>query len=217
MFFNVLVVFLIIGCNQVSKKMPKVKEKPTDTSTKLNNASRNKNNLSQDEAGIVKIRDDHFNSKIDLYNADGSIWKSFSFDDEFNDPLLNPFAIKAENNLLVFTKTRTTDQFYEVVVNEKNKTRKYIKLTDENFVFETWEQHILKVFSVDFDNKKNPIRKAPDDSSTTVPMETGEDIFYQPISIKKNWLHVGTGSGSDGWIKWKSDDGKLIISIYYDA
>lgn len=101
-------------------------------------------------------------NELTIYNLDQSKWKSFYFDDKFKYDDIDPYAIKPENTLLVFKCLGKENEFYKVIVNENKNTIKYIKESNSNFKFETIEVHILTVFSVDFNEKENPLRLAPD-------------------------------------------------------
>ncbi|CAN5314745.1 hypothetical protein BH09BAC6_BH09BAC6_29800 [soil metagenome] len=159
----------------------------------------------QDKLGILK-----------LYNKNGSVWLSFKFTDNFKSPLLNPLLFKSEDGILVFDCISENNDFYAVIVSKGNNIVKFIKKSDSNFLFQTWQQRILSMFSVDFDNKKNPLRESP--SAVSKKLHYSHNDFYHPVKINGNWLKVKSNdTNRTGWIKWRNDQGKVLIGLYDEA
>lgn len=105
---------------------------------------------------------------IHLYNQDGSLWHKFSFyyDDsdgkfEYANEDFQPFAFHPDYFLLALKCVRKEPGRYEVIANENTELRKYVKADDPSLKFETWADHILRVFSVGFNQEKNPVLEAP--------------------------------------------------------
>lgn len=108
-----------------------------------------------------------------------------------------------------------------MIVNEGTGLKKYVKADDPSLRFETWEEHILKVFAVGFDRKVNPVLEAPQGRVKTV---TIPDVPFHPVEVRGEWLKVkwdaanGTekkGAIDDsGWIRWKRDE-KLLVELFY--
>lgn len=165
--------------------------------------------------GVVVLREDYPKGMLKIYNADGSVWKSFQITDGFQNENLSPLALKPENSLLVFRCIGKKDGMYAVVVDENKSIIKYISQSETSFNYESWEKHILKVFSIDFDYKKNPIRQNPSEKSTILLYNKEE--FYHPVKVQKEWLMIKDDNEKKGWIKWKDAKGDLIITLYYDA
>lgn len=165
--------------------------------------------------GVVSLREGYNGSKIILYNEDGSIWKSFIMTDDFEDKSIIPFALKSEDRLLVFQLYNSNSLYYQVKVDENKNLFKFIKKTDKNFIFEPWEMHILKVFSIDFNPKLNPPKAEPFDYSNTKPYD--KEQFYHPIKVKNEWLLIKDDDENESWIKWKDTKGALIVILYYSA
>lgn len=105
--------------------------------------------------------------------------------------------------------------YYQVKID--NGDVGYIPLSSKKVLFQTWEEHFLSLFSVGFNEKKNPLRKEP--SLDAEMLYYDQDEFYHPNQIKGEWLQIKYGSESNwryGWIKWKSEN-NLIIDLYYFA
>lgn len=165
--------------------------------------------------GVVSLREGYRGSKIILYNEDGSIWKSFIMTDNFENKSIVPFALKSDDRLLVFQVYSSNDSFYVVKVDEKKNLFKFIKKTDKTFIYEPWEKHILKVFSVDFNYKFNPLKEEPSDNSKVKQYD--KEQFYHPVKVKNEWLMIKDDDDKESWIKWKNNKGALIVTLYYSA
>jgi hypothetical protein len=129
---------------------------------------------------------------------------------------LNPLLFKSEDGILVFDCISENNDFYAVIVSKGNNIVKFIKKSDSNFLFQTWQQRILSMFSVDFDNKKNPLRESP--SAVSKKLHYSHNDFYHPVKINGNWLKVKSNdTNRTGWIKWRNDQGKVLIGLYDEA
>lgn len=171
----------------------------------------------EDSYGLLVLRN-NYNKKnlINIYNRNNSIWKSFKFDDFFSDNEIDPYAIKSENNLLVFRVLKKEKGLYGIVVKEDNENLlKFIKTTDPNFEYQTLAEHILTVVFIDFDDQTNPLHEEPSDESKQLFFNKDED--YYPIKIKDDWLMIKDSNNKNYWIKWRDQNGKLIIELLYDA
>lgn len=166
--------------------------------------------------GIVKLKEDYQKGNLEIFNSDSSLWKSFEFSDSFSNILIKPYQLKPEYNLLVFSCVGEIGSYYSVVVNELQHEIKYIKKSDSFFIFETWENLIMDVFSIDFNYKKNPLRILPSETSNKIKRYDNES-FYYPVKIKDDWLLIKDDSNKEGWIKWKNNKGELIITLYFDS
>ncbi|MBP2615886.1 hypothetical protein [Chryseobacterium jejuense] len=170
----------------------------------------------QTDKGFVVLKNTYQQKDfIQLYNEDYSIWKSFQMTDTFHDDNIIPYSMKPENTLLVFKFLGKENGLYKVLVNEDKNTIKYIKVSDSNFVYQTAGEHILTVFSVDFNEKENPLRTAPDSKALSQPLD--KDSFYYPVKIEGSWLMVKDDHDHNFWIKWCDEKGHLILDLYYDA
>ncbi|MEL1245126.1 hypothetical protein AAEO56_12690 [Flavobacterium sp. DGU11] len=82
---------------------------------------------------------------------------------------------------------------------------------------ETWDEHILNICCVDFDEKINPLKELPDDGSETVAKM--KDELYMPVEVKGEWLRVSWGhqeNEKSAWIKWRNEK-NIILELFYFA
>jgi len=167
---------------------------------------------------------------IRFYNADGSLWYEFTFyyDDsdgkyEYENDNFRPFSFHPDYFTLALKLIGEKSNYYEVVVNEETKLKKYIKKNDKNLKFETWENHILKTFAIEFNQKENPIRETPNGTLKKVDLSKIER--FGAVEFKGEWLKINwdteknTDSDSKktdfGWIKWKEGENLLIDWFYF--
>lgn len=165
-----------------------------------------------DSINVIALNDKYENQSIELYNADGSLWKSFKITDDFKDVGLQ-IAIKPDYYLLVLKCVGRKGTFYAVNVDYKKPSIKYIKAGLDYFNYEPWTKHIVKVPSVDFNSKINPIRIEPTNNATIVPYD--EEQIYQPQEVKGKWLRIIDDQEKSGWIQWIDEKGNLLVEIYY--
>lgn len=220
-FFTIASALIFIFACQSSSNQRTNNSKPLDTFVAKRKVDSIKgasdtNLLSENNLdGVLALREDYPKGMLKIYNADGSVWKSFRITDSFQSEDLSPLALKPENSLLVFRCIGKKHGMYAVVVDENKSIIKYISQSETSFKYEPWQQHILKVFSVDFDSKKNPIRQDPSEKSKLLLYNKEE--FYHPVKVQKEWLMIKDDNEKNGWIKWKDANGHLIITLYYDA
>lgn len=156
---------------------------------------------------------------FEIYNENGTLWKQLDiadFSSNSKDSIL-PFALSPDNFLLVFKCRNIVNDNYEIIVNEELGLKKYIKKNDKNFIFETWEKHILAAFSVEFNSQTNPIYSEPSIVSNIIAKDNDE--FYYPVQVKDDWLKIKWGENDNlnyGWIKWRSEN-KILIELFYFA
>lgn len=212
----ILVFFLFANCMDQTKKVSNNVntdlKKIDDSIIKINNS-----------VGVITLTDKYTQQDtVKIYNEDGSIWYKFSYfyDDsdgefDFYNKNFSPLAFHPDYFLLALKVTRIEKKRYEVIVNENTELKKYIKKEELFLKYESWKEHVLNVYAVDFEAEKNPLRKEPNIQSTQIPYIS--DNFYQPKRIDGNWLQVNWKEKQDtysGWIKWK-DNQELLIELLY--
>jgi len=175
--------------------------------------------------GLIVLGKGYSNTDfIHLYNRDGSLWHKFTFyyDDsdgnfEYANVDFRPFAFHPDYFVLALKCVRKEAGRYEVLVNEKTGLKKYVKTDDPALRFETWEEHILKVFSVGFNRKENPVLEAPLGRVKRVPVP---DAPFHPVEVRGEWLKVKWEAedmgkkGDAGWIRWKRGE-RLLVELFY--
>lgn len=214
-----LIIMTIISCNENSEKQT-IAHNPKDSMSKpifsdSVKAAEKVDLSTKKDIGVVALKEGYKNGKLQMYNADKTVWKSFAFTDDFTDKSIAPFSMKPESRILVFRCVGKTNDMYAVVVNEDKGITKYIKQSDINFSFKTWPQHIVQVFSVDFDYKTNPIKTSPSEAAASI--EYDKEEFYHPLKVEGEWLKIEDDNGKSGWIKWRDKNENLIITLYYEA
>ena len=219
---------LIMSCHQGKSNKSKFHQSTVGKSiqTKVDSVGSLMNkSIIEGSIGVVSVVDNITEQDtIRFFDKEGSLWYEFSFfyddsDGKFDYPNDNfkPLAFHPDNFLLALKVIDTTGNRYKVLINEKISIKKYLKRNQDFLLFQSWEEHILSVFSVGFDEVSNPLQESPLESSKKVYYD--KDEFYHPSQIKGDWLQVKWGSEGDweyGWIRWK-DGEKLLVELYYFA
>ena len=179
--------------------------------------------------GLIVLSDNYDKGDfVKIYNEDGSLWHKFThyYDDsdgefEYANDNFRPFAFHPDYFVLALKCVGKKADRYEVIVNEETNLKKYVKVNDKVLKFETWENHILKLFAVGFDEKENPMLEVP--QGQVKNLVKSERTFH-PVEVKGEWLKVKwdvTGETdkketqqNSGWLRWKKD-GKLIVELFY--
>lgn len=152
--------------------------------------------------GIITTTDDyHFGDIITIFEEDKKHSSNVILTEEYQI-----FALKCLSQ----------DKAYFKVIQDNGKIG-FIKNDNSKIQFETWEEHILNLFSVGFEIKTNPLLKEPFPASEKITLDPDE--FYHPSKIQGDWLQLkwgNEGKWNYGWIKWKENT-KLLIEFFYFA
>jgi hypothetical protein len=172
----------------------------------------------QKSINIGKLKD----SRIVIDGSIGIITTSDKY--EFGDTIVvldgqkqfsKKIVITTEYKKLTLKCLSNEEDYFKILLEDK--TIGYLPKNNPLIRFQTWKEHILSVFAVGFDSKKNPIKAKPNNQSIETIYD--QDEFYYPFKIQGDWLQIkwGTiGSWQYGWIKWKENN-KLIIELFYFA
>jgi hypothetical protein len=177
--------------------------------------------------GVVAVVDSGLGrDSIRFLDVDGSLWYLFSFyyDDsdglwDFPNEDFRPLAFHPDHFLLRLGVTRRDSLGYEVVVNKETGATR--RLPSAPFLqFRTWEEHVLSVFSLEFDSRTNPVRTARGDSAPTIAYP-GQEVIYRPEEINGEWVRVTWEVGPtpqmySGWIRWKRGN-FVVVRFHYFA
>lgn len=139
---------------------------------------------------VVKERSYGKGDSIHFYNEDGSLWHK-----------LTPYYDDTDGKAIsAFKCVGKEDGRYEIIFDEETGLRKYVKADDPFLILETWEEHILNVRSVRFNQAENPLLEAPQGRVKRVALS---DALIQPVEVKGEWLKVkwGATDGAGGQIK----------------
>jgi hypothetical protein len=221
---SLAMVLLAMGCHRPKNKIhPQGHNKhSTGNIQSINNSHRHfsKTDLVDNAIGVVTVVEDaQFDStfSFNIYNLDSTLWRKADFSPQLTDgKKIAPYMFNYDDYLVIFRCKAITGNFYKVIINEKKGTEKLIPIKQKYLEFETWQDHILKhVFAVDFSLKTNPLRSDTTNEAKELPYDKYQ--YYQPVDIKGYWLKVKDENGKEGWIKWRNEKGKLLITNYYDA
>lgn len=218
---QLLVIFLLISCDRMAQGNSVVDESITDSEAGL--SDKMNPNIIDNTIGVLRISEIFSKGDtVKIFNPDGSLWYAFTFfyDDkegEFNpsNKEFRPLAFHPDYFLLTLRITKDLGDRYEIIANESTRLTKYMKKSDRFLMFQAWDQHILSLYAIGFDEKKNPLLREPDLNSDRLSFSKEED--YQPHKISGEWLQVKYNSPENpeyGWVRWKERD-QLIIECYY--
>lgn len=206
---------LLITCNQgkqdnITSQNNSVGER---TETKVGSSSlQTAKSIIDGTIGVLTYNTEISQSvNVVFFNDNGTVWDGLENDFE-------PFSWHPDYEGLALRCIEMQNDTCKVIVNENLKIEKKYPLENKGLVFQTWEEHILSVFSVGFDLISNPPLERPSKDSREL-IHYDKDEFYHPSQIKGDWLQVKWGSEGDwkyGWIRWK-DGQKLLVELYYFA
>lgn len=200
-YFNLLIVILVTGCHGNCKNGNDHNDKRGDS---LIVETRKEEGLVAVEGAIgviVTSNNYQFGDTIHVFDR--------------NKRLLKDISMTDENQELVLKCISKNDTFYEVKL--ENGALGFIPRNEKGVKFQTWQEHILSVFAVGFDEGLNPLREEASESSNKV--HYNQDEFYHPNKINGDWLQVKwglEGSWQYAWVKWKKNE-KLLIGLFYFA
>ena len=179
--------------------------------------------------GVVSLNPTGYkeNSQLRFFNKDGSLWFEYSFYGDAGVPAsarsdFKPFAFHPDYFLLVVKCVKRYTDRWEVIVNETTRLTKFVRVEDRNLEFETWEDHILKLFAVNFDQSVNPLRTAPSGRGNSIHL--ADKMIFRPMQVRGNWLKLRAESPENvslrsgvrtGWIKWRDAKELLIEPLYF--
>ncbi|MBK8812482.1 MAG: hypothetical protein IPN69_17370 [Acidobacteria bacterium] len=183
----------------------------------------------KDTKGLIVLSNKYGkNDFVRFYNDDGSLWYEFTFyyDDsdgkfEYENEEFGPFSFHQDYFVLALRCVGEDKYRYEVIVNEENGLKKFVKKDDPTLKFETLGEHITKVFAIEFDRVKNPLLEAPNGKVRNIDLSP--ELIFHPVEVRGEWLKVRwDGSqqpkkdAGSGWVKWR-DDNQILVELFYFA
>ncbi|MBI3218790.1 MAG: hypothetical protein HYZ44_04705 [Bacteroidetes bacterium] len=145
--------------------------------------------------------------------------KSFSRNNDANP--FNPrlFGDNPDYFRLIFDCTKSTNKYYEVVVNQNTNETGLIKRADSLFKFETVIEYVNDWISLglDFDRIENPLRQEPSDNAAIIlndDLKKYKIWRAEKIEMKGDWIKIKTRDNEEGWIRWRLYD-QIIIKLYF--
>lgn len=190
-----------------------------------------KGSIIEGAKGLLVLADgyDKPNDFLRFYDEDKSLWYEFTFyyEDsdgkfEYENGEFSPYSFHQDYFLLALKYVAEDANRFRVIVNDKKDLQKYVNKADKNLKFETWEEHILKTFAIEFKENENPLRETPNGKIKKV--EFSKIDRFGAVEFEGEWLKVewDTESNPDndpsktdfGWVKWKKGE-KLLIEWFY--
>lgn len=225
-----MVLSVLVACSTETVNNPIFKESITKANAqKMEQDKLNQENTAFSSIGVISLNEKGFGKDkfIHIYNQDGSLWYQFTFyyDDsdgkfEYANENFKPFAFHPDYFVLALRCVDEDENRYEVIVNEETGLKKFVRKDDATLKFETWEQHILQTFAVDFDREQNPLRETPEGKVKNVDLP--KETTFHPVEIKGQWLKVRWNSSKEtksnlksGWVKWKENNNILVELFYF--
>lgn len=183
--------------------------------------------------GLIALNERRYGKEdfIHFFNEDGSLWYKFTYyydesDGKFeyaNDDF-RPFAFHIDYFLLALKCVGKEKGRYEVIVNEETGLRKYVKADDPTLKFQTWEEHLLHVFAINFNREDNPVLESPQGQVKNAALS--DKSLFHPVEVKEEWLKVNWDpaykagnkgpQSATGWIRWKKGE-RLLVELFYFA
>jgi hypothetical protein len=178
--------------------------------------------------GVVVLTDHYSKSDfVNIYNEDGSLWYRFTFygteTNNLSNTTFKPLSFNRDYFLLVLKCMGKSEGRFEVVVDEETGLRKYARADDPVLKLQTWEEHILQTFAVDYNRQDNPVLDRPNGS--VKGLDVSKEVMFHPVEINGEWLKVrwsvpgklGTNNvnNNSGWIRWKKGRNISIELIYF--
>ena len=160
---------------------------------------------------IIRVTDNDVTTKV------GD--KLYSRNDNSNPFKPRFFGSNPDYFSLIFDCTKTTDKYYQVIVDQNTNETGFIKKEDSLFKFETVLEYVNEwtTLGFDFDRTQNPLRQEPFDNSTVISNDDQKKYRIwraEKIEMKGDWLKVKTKDKEEGWVKWRQGD-KIIIRLYF--
>ena len=120
---------------------------------------------------------------------------------------------KEESEILALDCLDVTEKFYKVRLESGEIG--FLEVSSGKVIFNTFEEHLLNLFSIGFESE-NPPRKLASEKSALLMYNS--DNFFHPVKIEGDWLQVKwdiNGNWNYGWVRWKKDDTILIEFFYF--
>jgi len=130
---------------------------------------------------------------------------------KYAPPWFVPAHMKMDYEILKLRLISISNDFIEVVVNERTGQKAYMDRSKNKLLF--WPEFLLSVSSVEpVSREKNPVRIKPLSHAGLV---TKQYAFLKPLRVKREWMRVELLSDDfkslgKGWIQWQ-ENGKLLI------
>lgn len=221
---NLILFLLVCSCacsnlekqtsnNKIVKEEPEIKNFLTESISTTEKIDEKRSTIIN-SIGVVVWKGQEEDT-VFIYDKPGYPANYFPFRD-LRKSKINPFAFNIDYYLLVFKCLGSESDYYKVVFDEDNPIKTIYIKKNLSFKFESWEKHILNLFSVGIFKKDDLKIEANEKSATNINIDW-EDNYLRPISVKGNWLKVEWEFKDKkfyGWVKWR-DDKRLLVEFFY--
>ena len=174
------------------------------------------------------------NSKVRLFNADGTVWKWFEMN--WSDP--NYSAVDASDDIVPFATdavgptdhcpngvmlrlVRESESWYEVEINENTRETRYALRSDPDWRMTEWGPWLAMSFRLKLSRNHPPLLDAPNGKvipdSADIRFETAKFVRFEG-----DWVMIDAPAKpgmweSDirrGWIRWRKGRQILVGCIF---
>jgi hypothetical protein len=131
--------------------------------------------------------------------------------------ILRVKVFEPDYDILILDCLGKVNSSYKVIIND---TIYLIKEKDPFVKYETLENHLLRHYISLMSS--TPLHTEPKDEAPII--KNFIESTYVPIEIKGNWLKVKCFMDCEGclenryfegWVKWKDENGNLLVEIFY--
>lgn len=158
---------------------------------------------------------------IRIYNADGSVWWEFSFNE--NSPLF--FSKNPKKDFKPYGKFTTfiihlrlkavSKHWYEVIVNEETQTTKYTLIDDPVMGCGDFEPFIMDSGNIKFNYENNPMLATPNGKKLVINYHPDDRYFTK--QIKGDWVQVKSEIYQIyGWVRWRKGEDIIVGYLLND-
>ena len=166
--------------------------------------------------------------RVQLYNADGSVWFRFSLwprepDYFLRDPkiVFKPFGTNPTTwpDMVALRMTGESPNWYEVEINEDSRETKFVLKSDPLWAKSKWEFWFNVSFNFVIDNDRTKLLDKP---GGKIIEESANINFRQLMFLKAegDWVYVQGlipyGQTYRGWIRWRKGRDILVGWIFND-
>ena len=176
------------------------------------------------------VGDDYLRmSKLDLFNADGSIWRTLELNIESPDyfgnskiPEFLPFAKNFTGQTIVLRLVGVSEDWYKVEINENTQATRYARRADKAWSRTNWEGWLYKSVTLALADDHEPLRDAP--GGKIIP--AARTIRFKRVKFLRaegEWAYIqGIASSNEpkpelysGWLRWR-DGRKILVGCYFN-
>lgn len=169
---------------------------------------------------VVTIGDLEEGDVVKFVNADGTEWWEIDFyndDETLSIPEdFRPLAFHPDYFVLTLTYCGMSGDLAGVVVDERSDSIKHVDVARSGLAVQSWEEHIIEsVAQVSLIDVQSLIVGDSPDSNATESVELEPNNLLRPIAIEGDWLRVETNQETQGWVRWRDENGMMNIHLYY--